>query len=331
MRLYLCLAMAVLVAGTPAAAVNAENVTFQSGSYADFRQLLARESPAATATATLTIAATLRFPDQARERYPAVVIVHTIAGYQEANEGWHAAQFRKAGFATLTYDSPAARTMREASGFNARGGPPWGSAVAEAYAALRLLARDPRIDASRIAIVGFSFGGEVAHLAAFERVRGALVPDATRFAAHIAYYPAGVHGAVAGPGAYTGAPVLLLLGDKDDNLPIAKAEDYLAYAKAGGAAPPIEVSIYPGAYHAWTVPNPGAPRFYRQYASTRKCPYLLLGPPSPVRLVDGRERPIDLDALRACLKEGQGYAMAYDAAVRARSTEDAVAFLRRQP
>lgn len=323
MRLHLFMAVAALVVGTTIAQANDETVTFQSGSYADFRQLLSGEAP----SATVTTAATLRFPDQARDRYPAVVVVHTIAGYLEANEGWHAAAFRKAGFATLTYDSPAARSMRQTSIFNSRGGPPWGSAVAEAYAALRLLASNPRIDASRIAIVGFSFGGEVAHLAAFERLRAALVPGQLRFAAHVAYYPAGVYGVVAEQGAYTGAPVLLLLGDHDDNLPVAKAEAYLTYARSSGPPPPIDVSIYPGAYHAWTVPGLGAPRFSPQYASTRKCPYLLLGPPQPARLVDGEERPMDLDALRSCLKEGQGYSMAYDASIRAKSTEDVVAFL----
>ena len=140
------------------------------------------------------------------------------------NEGWHAAEFRKVGFATLTYDSPTARSIRQGSSTGSRGGSPWASAVAEAYSALRLLAGDPRIDASRIAIVGFSFGGEVAHLAAFERLRAALASGQNRFAAHVSYYPAGVYGVPAEPAAYTSAPILMLLGEKDDNLPVAKAE-----------------------------------------------------------------------------------------------------------
>ena len=169
MRLYLLIALAILVAAVSA---EAQTVMVQSGRYADFRQLLSREAP----TGSATIAMTLRFPDQARDRspavVPAVVIVHTIAGYQEANEGWHADEFRKAGFATLTYSSDAARRLRE--GGESAG--PWASAVAEAYAAFRLLADDPRIDARRIAIVGFSFGGEIALLSAFERFRAALAP-----------------------------------------------------------------------------------------------------------------------------------------------------------
>jgi dienelactone hydrolase len=317
MRLCLIVVLAVLAAAVSA---RAETVIVPSGRYADFRQLLSREAP----TDQATLAMTLRLPDEARDRYPAVVIVHTIAGYQEANEGWHAEQFRKAGFATLTYESPTARSMLQ--GASGSRGAPWASAVAEAYSAL--LAADPSIDASRIAIVGFSFGGEVAHLAAFERLRGALAPGQARFAAHVSYYPAGVYGIAAEPAAYTGAPILMLLGEKDDNLPVAKAEDYLTYAKSAGSALPIGVSIYPGTYHAWTVPSLGAPRFYSQYPSTRKCPYVLLGP-RPALLIGGREAPMDPDVMQTCLKGGQGYTMAYDESARTRSTRETVDFLAR--
>jgi len=36
---------------------------------------------------------------------------------------------------------------------------------------------------------------------------------------------------------------------------------------------------------------------------------------------------MDINALQVCLKEGQGYSMAYDAAIRAKSTEDVMTFL----
>ena len=125
---------------------------------------------------TVTVPATLSFPEEARDRYPAVVVVHTIAGYLlEANEGQYAAELRKAGYATLTYDSFAARGTTGVA--MSRSGPGLSpTAVADAYAALRLLAGHPKIDAGQIAIVGFSYGGEVAHLTAFER----LVPRSIR-------------------------------------------------------------------------------------------------------------------------------------------------------
>jgi dienelactone hydrolase len=299
-------------------------VTFQSASYADFRQVLAREAP----TTTVTVPATLTFPDEAKDRYPGAVVVHTIAGYLESNEGQYAAELRKAGFATLTYDSFAARGTTGAA--ISRSGPGlWPTAVADAYASLRLLASHPKIDANRIAIVGFSFGGEVAHLAGFEQLRSALNPGQIRFSAHVAYYPAGVFGAIAEQGAYTGSPILMLLGERDDNLPVAKVEGYLAYARAVGYPAPIDTVVYPGAYHAWTVPGLVPLRFYPEYVSAKNCPYILIGPSRPALLIDGQAKPFDPNSFGACLGEAPGYSMAYDAAVLAKSTTDAMGFLRR--
>ena len=140
--------------------------------------------------------------------------------------------------------------------------------------------------------VVFSFGGEVAHLAAFEFLRSALNRGQARFAAHVGFYPAGNFGAIAEHGAYTGSPVLMLLGEKDDNLPVAKVEGYLACARTTGNPAPIETVIYRGAYHAWTVPSLGTLRFYPDYVSTKKCPLILLGPNRLLFLSDGENKAI---------------------------------------
>jgi dienelactone hydrolase len=326
----LSLTIAALAFGTApvpglAAEARSSKVSFQSASYADFRQLLSREAPAAT----LTVPATLSFPNDVKDRYPAVVVVHTVAGYIEANEGQYAAELRKAGFATFTYDSFAARGSTGIA--LARAGPGlWPSGVADAYAALRLLAGHPRIDASRIAIAGFSYGGEVAHLTAFAGLRAALDAGEVRFAAHVAFYPAGIFGAVADPAAYTGSPVLMLLGEKDDNLPVAKIESYLAYAKAAGSPAPIEIVTYPGAYHAWTVPGLTALRFYPEYPSTKQCPLIVLGSGRPALLIDGGLTPFDPNGFGACMAKAPGYSMVHDAAVSVRSAAESTGFLQRQ-
>jgi dienelactone hydrolase len=298
-------------------------VTFQSSTYSDMRQLLAQEA----ATAAVTVKANLGFPEQMRDRYPAVIVVHGLGGYRDANEGFVAAELRKAGFATLTYDSFAARGTTGAALQGSSGYLPPG--VADAYAALRLLSGEPRIDPDRIAIIGFSYGAEVAHLTAFETVRSALNPGPGRFAAHVAFYPGGTFGAIAEVNAYTGAPVLMLLGEKDDNLPVTKIENYLAYARAAGTPAPIETVIYPGAYHAWTVPDQPTARFYPDFVSTKKCPLILLGPKRPALLIDGEAKPFDPATFGACLAAAPGYSMGFDAAVRTRSIADMVRFLQR--
>lgn len=323
---FFYLLMAVIVCGAASAQGQTSparpiDLTFQSSTYDDFRQLLARQ-----AGRPVTIRAHLAFPEQAKDRYPAVIVLHAISGYRDAHEGAIAAELRKAGFATLTFDSFTARgttgeVFSSSPGYLAAG-------VADAYAALQLLAHQPRIDADHVAILGFSFGADVAHMTAFELFRAALVAGQGRFAAHVAFYPAGTFGVIAERGAYTGSPVLLLLGGKDDNLPVAKIEGYLAYARAAGHPAPIEPVIYPDAVHAWTVA--GVPRrFYPDYVSTKKCPVILLGTNRVDSLVEGQAKPFDPLAFGACLRAAPGYSMGYDAAVRIQSIADAERFLQR--
>ena len=320
----LCVLMAAIVYGSAAGHCQATAITFQSSTYSDFRQLLTREA----ATGTVTLQAILGFPEEKKDRYPAVVVVHAISGYRDATEGYAAAELRKSGFATLTYDSFAARGTTGAAMSGSPGYLPAG--VADAYAALRQLASEPRIDASRIAIIGFSFGAEVAHLSAFEPIRSALDPGQGRFAAHVAFYPAGSIGMLAEGGAYTGSPVLMLLGEKDDNLPVAKIENYLVYARAARHPAPIETVIYPGAYHAWTASNLTTLRFYPEFLSTKKCPVLLLASNRPPALLsDSQVKPFEPGILGTCMAEAPGYSMVFDEAVRARSLADAVRFLQR--
>ena len=246
-------------------------VTFQSSSYSDMRQLLARE-PAGT----VSVKASLGFPEQMKEKYPAIIVVHSLAGYRDTNEGYVAAELRKAGFATLTYDSFAARGT---TGTALQGSPGYlPPGIADAYAALRWLAGEPRIDADHIAIIGFSYGGEIAHLAALETMRSALNPGPGRFAAHVAFYPGGNFAAVAETNAYTGAPVLMLLGGKDENLPVTKIENYLAYARAAGAPAPIETVIrarlmrgpFPTSAPRVSTRTSSAPRNVRSSCSGRR-------------------------------------------------------------
>jgi dienelactone hydrolase len=248
-------------------------------------------------------------------------------GYRDANEGYVAAELRKAGFATLTYDSFAARGTTGEAMSATPGYLPAG--VTDAFAALRQLSSEPRIDVNRIAILGFSFGAEVAHLTAIEPLRSVLDPGPARFAAHVAFYPALNFGVVADRGAYTGSPVLMLLGGKDENLPAAKVESYLAYLRVTGNPAPIETVTYPGAYHAWTVPGVVPARFFPELVSAKKCPLILLGPNRLMFLIDAQVRPFDPDFFGGCMKEAPGYSVGFDAAVRAQSIADAGRFLQR--
>jgi len=97
----LCVLMATIAYGTASGhcqtpQAGTTTITFQSATYNDMRQLLARE----TTGGVVTVKAALGFPEQTKDQYPAVIVVHTLTGYRDANEGYVATELRKAGFAS---------------------------------------------------------------------------------------------------------------------------------------------------------------------------------------------------------------------------------------
>jgi dienelactone hydrolase len=302
-------------------AAQAEKVQLQSLTVADMRALYtgAPGTPA-------SIPASLEFPSEKKERYATVVIVHTIGGYVPANEEWFAAALRKAGFATLTYDSFTPRKFGNVAHGNNRAVN--SVSIADAFAALKLLAAHPKIDPNKIAVIGFSLGGDTAHLTAVERLRSQYA-GGQRFAAHVGFYPGWTSGTVAGPKAYTGAPILLLFGEKDELTSPGKVQPYIAYHKKADPGLPIETHVYPGAHHAWTQPSIAQPRFFPEHGNLRKCPMLLLGTAGGRMLVDGAEKPMDPAAIEKCRNESRGYTMGFNANTRAQSLAATVAFLKR--
>ncbi|MSO85217.1 MAG: hypothetical protein EXR02_08770 [Rhodospirillales bacterium] len=174
---FMLAVLALAVASAPASAD--EKIVFKSQTFKDMGEALS-----GAPGEPIEIEDDLRFPLGTDKRVPAIVVLHTIGSYREGNEGWHAEQFRKAGFATLTYESIRVRKVFDAP---TRGlAQLWGSLVADGFNALKALAQHPRIDPSRIAVTGYSTGGEVTRVLAFERLRKAFVADDLRFAAHVA-------------------------------------------------------------------------------------------------------------------------------------------------
>ena len=110
---------------------------------------------------------------------------------------------------------------------------------------------------------------------------------------------------------------------------MAKIENYLAYARAAGNPAPIETVTYPGAYHAWTVPDLATVRFYPELRQHEKMSGYSARAKPAVLLVDGQTKPFDPATFGACMAEAPGYSMGFDAAVRAQSIADTVRFLQR--
>lgn len=183
------------------------------------------------------------------EKVPAIVLMHGSGGLYEAMLDFWPKQFNAAGIAVLSVDSFGPRGVEGTVDDQTR--VPFAADSADAFAALRLLATHPRIDAKRIAIMGFSRGGITTWRAAIERlVVSQNLPDGLRFAAHIPTYSGGCSGLLrlrVAPGVFSKSPMLWIHGDADDYTPIGACREYAdLIAKAGT---PVEFVTIPGAHH----------------------------------------------------------------------------------
>jgi len=147
--------------------------------------------------------------------------------------------------------------------------------VRDAYAALAHLRTLSYVDGKHIGLMGGSHGGSTtltsmiapeseADLLAKERRAG--------FAAAVALYP----GCVASRRTWSNAgvyqpvaPLLILIGDKDDWTPAEPCRRLTEAAQQAGY--PVTIKIYPGAYHSFDSGYPG------RYVATRINPNVASG------------------------------------------------------
>jgi dienelactone hydrolase len=219
----------------------------------------------------LTIAGELRLPETDRQ-CPAVLVCHGSDGV-DVRGAFHIDALVAAGFATFEIDMWAARgTMRGATA-RPRSVP---STLPDAYAALDFLAAQPEIDPARIAIIGFSWGGVVAMLAATRRYTDDLAAPGQAFAAHAAFYPV-LWSYNKAPGHdfadLTGAPVLIQAGADDAYDDPDVCEAFLDRLDPTTRAQ-VDLKVWPGATHAFDRDLP---------AKTIVDPYAHNGAGGPVR------------------------------------------------
>lgn len=220
-----------------------------------------------------TIPATLIEP-KGPGPFPAIVIMHDCSGLgpnsSHAPARW-ADELVAQGYAVLLPDSFTPRGLP--SGVCTE--PPARSAVAagyvraaDAYGALAWLRTRPEIDGRHIGIMGGSHGGWTVLASMYEPVLATNpLVEAKRdgFAAAIALYPScaaqygtwtttKANGNIGPVVSYAGvykpiAPVLILVGEKDDWTPAAPCQRLVDTARAQGY--PMDIKVYPGAFHSF--------------------------------------------------------------------------------
>lgn len=195
----------------------------------------------------------LRIPQSKRERLPAVLILHSSPGF-DGRGAFYAEALNRAGFATIEIDYMQGRGMPATPRHH----------LPHVYQTLQTLAAHPRIEPSRIGIMGFSWGGILAVLTSSEELTLQHTGGKLLFAAHLGLYPiCWRHRALlAGtsswskslqPAIYrhvTGRPVKILAGDKDDFDDPDSCEKFLAELPAQ-VRPHFSLTVYPGATFAW--------------------------------------------------------------------------------
>lgn len=204
--------------------------------------------PALGTPTPLQVAGRLSFPTHAEGKTPAVLIAHGSGGV-DSRGSFYAQALNEAGIATLEIDMWSARGLPGGS----EGRPQTVfETLPDAWGALKYLSAQPSIDASRIGIMGFSWGGVMTMLTA-TREYAARAEPGQRFIAHAPFYPVcWAYNRVPGYefGALTGAPVFIQAGEADqydDPDSCQKLVDSLAPEDRSR----VSLTVYPEATHAW--------------------------------------------------------------------------------
>jgi dienelactone hydrolase len=146
--------------------------------------------------------------------------------------------------------------------------------MVDAYRALDLLVAHPRVDASRIAVMGFSKGAVASIFSASTRFRQ-LYGSQARFAAHIGLYtPCNTR--FIGDTEVTGAPMRLFHGTTDDYVSVVPCREFVSQLRARGVD--VALTEYADSEHGYD--NPLSPRKVPVPTSqtTRNCQLLEAAP-----------------------------------------------------
>jgi dienelactone hydrolase len=191
----------------------------------------------------------LKIPESSGQ-IPAVILTHGCGGMGSGEVAWET-RLNEMGIATFSVYSLGSRNIFEMCSGNAQIN--IASVLVDAYRALDVLAEHPRIDASRIAILGRSFGGRTALWVSHTRFQERYATSENQFAAHLAFYPPSCYMQLADETAVSGKPMRIFHGSKDNWTPIDQCKAYIGRLQQAGVD--IALYEYPDAFHSFDDPN----------------------------------------------------------------------------
>jgi len=175
--------------------------------------------------------------------FPAVVALHGCNGLSAGTRDRWSDRAVAWGYAVLFVDSFTARGVSETCSSHTE---PY--RVADAFGAFAFLERQAFVDPRRIAVMGFSAGGNAVLSAVDQRDDGLFEAQiGARFRAAIAFYPQCFFAGT------MRTPTLILIGEVDDWSSSEACRKMMARRNGSGSA--VRLIVYPGAYHDFDVPS----------------------------------------------------------------------------
>ena len=182
--------------------------------------------------------------------YPAIILLHSSWGLS-SQEQFYANIFTQMGIAVFAIDSFTPRGFKRTSVDQTLVSS--AAMIQDAFQVLDYLHDEPKVNAEKIAVMGFSKGGIVAFYSAFKSVNNSVNKRKHGFAAHIAYYPwCGIR---LHDMSMSNAPVLVQGGGKDIITPVKKCQQLVDDVVSHDDAQKITIKQYPKARHAFDHPT----------------------------------------------------------------------------
>ena len=213
----------------------------------------------------VTVAGELRLPHAGTDRLPVVILVHGSGGVGPNVDAW-AHEINALGAAAFILDSFSGRgitnTVSDQTQLDHL------AMMTDLFRAKTLLARHPRIDPARIAVMGFSKGAVAAVYSSSARFQKLYDPAGAAFAAHVGVYtPCNMR--FRDEEKTSGAPIRMFHGTPDDWVPVAPCREFVARLKQAGAD--ITLTEYPDAWHAYDNPATSPPVIMAQAMTSGAC------------------------------------------------------------